>query len=376
MTTSTPDKKTAERYRQYLLTEWEAAALYRKLAAAEGDTERSRILRELARMEDAHASRWQVKLEGMGETIPQWSPSKRSTALAFLARRFGTKMVLPVLEWFENDGANMYANEEGAEDMAAQEQMHSRLFSTMMSRHPGRDPLSITEREGRHRGAGGGSLRAAVFGINDGLVSNLSLTMGVAGADPGSNVVLLAGLAGLLAGAFSMATGEYVSMKTQRELLERELDLERAELEENPEEEKEELALIYRAKGLAADEAQRIADRLISNRETALDTLAREELGLDPDELGSPIGAALSSFVAFAIGATIPVAPYVFASGQGAFLLSAVFSGFALLTVGGSTALLTGRSIVFGAARMFGLGAVAAGVTYLVGSLLGVAVGG
>ncbi len=381
MITSNADtKKDAARYREYLLAEWEAAALYRRLAEAEPATERASILRELARMEDAHASRWRVKLEALEEPIPEWQPSRQSMVLGWLARRFGTKTVLPILEWFEKGGANAYANEKGAEDMAAQETMHQHLFAGMMNGRRGLEPLSITEREGRHRGAGGGSLRAAVFGVNDGLLSNASLIMGVAGgvagAEPSNHLILLTGLAGLLAGAFSMATGEYVSMRTQRELLERELDLERAELLENPEEEMEELALIYRAKGLSADEAQSIATRLISNQATALDTLAREELGLDPHELGSPWGAAISSFLAFAIGAVIPVAPYMLALGGGALALSAGLSAVALAAVGASTALLTGRPILLGAGRMLLLGGAAATVTYAVGRVLGVAVAG
>ncbi|MSQ10504.1 MAG: rubrerythrin family protein [Dehalococcoidia bacterium] len=375
--TKTPDsRQDAERFRQYLLAELEAAALYRRLADVEPATERGAILRELAHMEDAHAHRWRVKLESLGEELPGWQPSRRSAVLGWLARRFGTKTVLPILEWFETGGANAYAKEEGAQDMAEQEAMHGRLFAQMRSTHRGREPLTMTEREGRHRGAGGGSIRAAVFGVNDGLVSNLSLIMGVAGADPGPQVLLLAGLAGLLAGAFSMATGEYVSVRTQAELLQRELDLERAELEENPQEEMEELALIYRAKGLGVEEARNVATKLISNQATALDTLAREELGLDPSQLGSPWVAAGSSFVAFAIGALIPLSPYLVTTDPTALFASAVLSGFALASVGGSTALLTGRPIAFGAFRMLALGALAAGVTFLVGKALGVAVSG
>jgi VIT1/CCC1 family predicted Fe2+/Mn2+ transporter len=195
----------------------------------------------------------------------------------------------------------------------------------------------IARRERWHRvgGLGGTGLRAAVFGINDGLVSNLSLVMGVAGAGPDSSFILLAGVAGLLAGAFSMASGEYVSVRAQRELFERQIALERAELESNPAEEEAELALIYELKGVPRPEAERLAHRLIQDPEVALDTLVREELGLDPDELGgSPYVAAASSFVAFAVGALIPVVPYLFASGDLAFALSACLSAAALFGVG------------------------------------------
>jgi len=188
--------------------------------------------------------------------------------------------------------------------------------------------------------------------------------------------VLLAGIAGLLAGAFSMATGEYVSMRVQREMLERELDVERAELEEHPEEEEEELALIYRAKGLPPEEAARVAKRVIADKEVALETLAREELGLDPGELGSPWGAAISSFLAFAVGAFVPVLPYLLSRGPYALALSGALSAVALAAVGALTALLTGRSVGFATARMVLLGAASATVTFWVGRLLGIAIVG
>ena len=175
---------------------------------------------------------------------------------------------------------------------------------------------------------------------------------------------------------FSMATGEYISMSVQRELFERELAVERQELEADPEEERQELALIYRAKGLSADEAERVADQLIADRASALDTLAREELGLDPGELGSPLGAAISSLVMFALGALLPILPYLVLGGQAAFLGSVGLSGAAILLVGGLTAVLTGRSVLMGAVRQLGLGAAAAAVTYGVGHLLGVVLAG
>ena len=192
-------------------------------------------------------------------------------------------------------------------------------------------------------------MRAVIFGVSDGLVSNLSLVMGVAGAATASNpsFILLAGIAGLLAGAFSMAAGEYISMQSQRELFERQIALERAEMEAMPEEEEAELAATYRAKGFTADEAARIAHRIFQDPETALDTLVREELGLDPDELGSPWGAAAGSFVAFAIGASIPVIPYLFGGGTAALVVSLGLSLVALFAVGAAVSLLTGRGLIF-----------------------------
>ena len=221
-----------------------------------------------------------------------------------------------------------------------------------------------------------GSIRAAVFGVSDGLVSNTALVMGFAGASLAgaidNSVVLFAGLAGLLAGAFSMAAGEYVSMASQRDLFKREIDIERQELIEKPEEERLELELIYRAKGLPKDQAKAISEQIMSNPETALDTLAREELGLDPDELGSAWQAAISSFIAFAIGASLVVIPYVLFSGITAFVLAIVLALAGMIVVGGTVGKLSGRGIVFSAGRQVMWGVGAAAVTYLVGSLVGV----
>jgi VIT1/CCC1 family predicted Fe2+/Mn2+ transporter len=212
-----------------------------------------------------------------------------------------------------------------------------------------------------------------IFGVSDGLVSNLSLVMGVAGASSEPRFILLAGIAGLLAGASSMAAGEYISMQSQRELFERQIALERAELEAMPEEEEAELAAVYRTKGFTDEESARIAHRLLRDPETALDTLVREELGLDPDELGSPWGAAFGSFVAFAIGALVPVIPYLFAAGSPAFYAALGASLVALFAVGAGVSLLTGRSTIYSGLRQVGIGAAAATVTYAVGSIIGVA---
>ena len=236
----------------------------------------------------------------------------------------------------------------------------------------------VAEREPWHRaGARSGTLRAIIFGVSDGLVSNLSLVMGVAGASSGkSGFVLLAGIAGLLAGAFSMAAGEYISMQSQRELFERQIALERAEMEAMPEEEEAELAASYRSKGFAPDEAARIAHRIFQDPETALDVVVREELGLDPDELGSPWGAAGGSFVAFSIGAAIPVIPYLFVGGQAALFVSLGLSLVALFGVGAGVSLLTGRGVIFSGFRQLGIGLAAALVTYAIGSIIGVGVAG
>jgi len=236
----------------------------------------------------------------------------------------------------------------------------------------------VGNRERWHRAGGrSGTLRAIIFGVSDGLVSNLSLVMGVAGAASGNpSCILLAGIAGLLAGSFSMAAGEYISMQSQRELFERQIALERAEMEAMPEEEEAEMAALYRAKGFQDEEAKAIAHRLFEDPERALDQLIREELGLDPDELGSPLGAAGGSFLAFAIGAFVPVLPYLLLTGTTAFVVSIVLSLAALFLVGAGVSLLTGRGVLFSGLRQVGIGAAAAIVTFVVGSIIGVSVGG
>jgi vacuolar iron transporter family protein len=229
-------------------------------------------------------------------------------------------------------------------------------------------------KEHHTRGTGGGRLRAAIFGINDGLVTNASLVVGVAAAEPGRQVVILAGIAGLVAGAFSMAAGEFISMSVQRELFEAQIALERRELEDNPDWEREEVSIIFRAKGLPAEDAERIADHIIARPEVALDLMAREELGLNPDDLGSPMGAAVSSFASFAVGAVVPLLPYIVASGSLALGAALVLAAVVLMSVGGLTARLSQRPMWFGALRALLIGALATSVTYVVGRIVGVAV--
>ena len=227
--------------------------------------------------------------------------------------------------------------------------------------------------DGEQRAGGkSGALRAAIFGANDGLVSNLSLIMGVAGAGVDHSVVILAGVAGLLAGAFSMAAGEYISVRSQRELFESQIALERAELAEYPNEEAAELALIYAARGIPKREAQGLAERIIADPARALDTLAREELGLNPDELGSPVGAAVFSFGSFAIGASIPLAPFLFLVGSPALFLAIGLAALALFSVGATLSLFTGTRALWGGLRMLLLGGAAGAATFGIGRLLGV----
>ena len=236
-------------------------------------------------------------------------------------------------------------------------------------------PTSVDEIGVRHKRVSGGNLRAAVFGVNDGLVSNASLIMGVAGAGLAPEIVVTTGIAGLLAGALSMAAGEYVSVRSQREMYEYQIGLERDELAEYPEEEAEELALIYAARGMELARARELGQQMIANPEHALETLAREELGLNPHDLGSPWGAALSSFVSFSAGAVLPLLPFlVGAAASQALLVCALVTAASLYGVGMAISLFTGRSAWLGGARMLAIGGLAALTTYLVGRMLGVAI--
>lgn len=366
--------KDVKRWRDLLASEREAAYLYDSLAETE-QGERADILRELAAVERKHAAHWEERLRAAGKEVPPPAPpSLRTRSLAGAARRLSLDAVLPVIERAERGDAGLYdADPDAAPGMADDERGHARTLAGL--RAGVGDPQSpagrIGHHEAWHRGDRSGALRAAIFGISDGLVSNTALVMGFAGSGADRSAVLLAGVAGLLAGSFSMAAGEYVSMSGQREMFEREIALERTELEEKPEEEREELVLLYRAKGLSPEHAEAVADQIMSDKDVALDTLAREELGLDPDELGSPWSAAFSSLLAFAVGAFVVVLPYLFTGGTTGFVIAAVLAVLAMAAVGAGIGVLNGRSAWRGALRQVVAGVLAAGVTYLVGHLIG-----
>jgi len=372
------------RFLRYLDAERNASLLYRALAESTDGEQREALL-ELADVEDKHAQHWVDKLTTYGVEIPP-APTVLNAddeQLVRRARSLGLVSVLDTLEQNEGADAGMYDDEpEALPTMPSDEREHADVFRALKGGEPERFPhreRSSKAGEPWHRADKSGSVRAAVFGVSDGLVSNTALVMGFAGASLAgaieNSVVLFAGLAGLLAGAFSMAAGEYVSMASQRDLFKREIDLERQELLEKPEEERLELELIYRAKGLPRDQARAVADQIMKDPEIALDTLAREELGLDPDELGSAWKAAVSSFLSFAIGASVVVVPYALFTGMTAFVLAVVLALVSLIVVGGLVGYQSGRGVVFSAGRQVLWGVGAAGVTYLVGSLVGVNVG-
>ncbi|MGH9040772.1 MAG: VIT1/CCC1 transporter family protein [Acidimicrobiia bacterium] len=366
------DPDRLQLYREMWEDELEAAALYRALAAASGGR-RGQVLTRLAEAEERHAAHWERYLREAGVTgLRRRRVSLRTRLLSGLARRFGTEAVLPlVLRLEAADAAKYRGVPEASETMSAEEMAHGRAVAALEGDSQG---TQIARAEGRHRASAGGALRAGVFGVSDGLVSNLLLVLGVAGGTSNRNVILVAALAGLLAGAFSMAAGEWVSVTSQRELYEREIAVEREELSAFPEEEEEELSLIYQAKGLDEEEAAALARRIMRRPDSALDTLTREELGLSAEDLGSPWVAAGSSFTAFALGAFVPVVPFIFGSGPAALVTAIAASGAALAGVGAVIAVLAGRSPARGALRMVTIAAVVGTASYLIGRLIGAGV--
>jgi VIT1/CCC1 family predicted Fe2+/Mn2+ transporter len=325
-----------------------SAYLYRVMAEAEAGTPRADLFRGLAAEAEGQAAIWARQTAA---PMPEFAPDLRARMVAALVRRHGPRALRSVLVAMKVRGLSVYSHAAPGHPL----------------------PTTLEEVGKRHRGlSGGGNLRAAVFGINDGLVSNASLILGVAGASANNSVILLSGVAGLLAGAFSMAAGEYVSVRSQREMFEHQIGLERDELAQYPEEEAEELALIYAARGLSRADAQKLAKAIISDPAQALDTLAREELGLNPEDLGSPWGVAIFSFLSFAAGALVPLVPFLVLSGGRALVTAIGATAVALFAVGAAISLFTGRSALRDGLRMLSIGAAAGALTYAIGKLLGV----
>jgi VIT1/CCC1 family predicted Fe2+/Mn2+ transporter len=332
----------------------------------------------LASVEQRHADLWIEKLHTAGVDIPPYRPSWRTGTLIWLARRFGVATVLPSISALEQVDSHKYNQETGAATLAVDERSHARLLQQITQPlQGGLEGGAVAQIEGRHRAGGGNALRAAVLGANDGLVSNLSLVMGVAGAELAGSAILITGLAGLLAGAFSMALGEWLSVQSSRELYQRQIEIEKSEIASNPAEEVEELSLIYQAKGLDETQARTTASRIMSDRANALETLAREELGIDPEELGgSAWEAAFTSLFLFALGAILPVIPFAFLSGYTAVAVSLVLSTIGLFAIGAGITLFTGRSVLYSGSRQVLFGLAAAAITFGIGRLIGVNVGG
>lgn len=341
--------------RQGWLEEKRSVYLYRAVAKAEAGTTRQTLFNELAEAAEGQSRLWEMEIRKEGGVPPAvFHPDIRTRLVAWLLPRLGAHAMRHILAAMKVRGMSLYFKPTATHGT----------------------PTTLADVGKRHQGSGGsGNLRASVFGINDGLVSNASLILGMAGAAASSHTLLLTGIAGLLAGAFSMAAGEYISMRSQREMFEYQIGLEREELDQYPQEEAAELALIYAAKGIPEAEAKQLANTLIANPERALDTLAREELGLNPDELGSPWGAAISSFISFCVGAAVPLAPFLFSSGNSALLWSVALTVASLFGVGATLSLFTGRNALLGGLRMLAIGGGAGAATYFIGHLLGVSLG-
>lgn len=336
--------------------ELESAYLYRVLATSEKQPRVREMFAGLAAAAEQQAKIWaRAAGEIPGAQLAPFVPSARARLVARLIRRFGGKALRPILAAKKVRGLSVWT-------------------APMVGEHP--MPTHVENIGSRHRGAHQGSnLRAAVFGVSDGIVSNASLILGVSGAVADPQALMITGIAGLIAGASSMAAGEYVSVRAQRELFEHQIGLERAELEQYPEEEQAEMALIYQARGLTQQDAARLAQSVMADPRRALDTLAREELGLDPDSLSSPWSAALYSFLAFAVGAALPLLALLLASPPRAVPAAAAISLGALFTIGACISLFTGRSAWWSGARLALIGGAAAALTFAIGRLFGVALG-
>jgi len=376
--TVTPTPDDLKRYRANLQGEIDGAALYRTMVDAESNPSLKEFYRRLAETETRHGAVWRAQLEAAGVSTARLGPSWRARILMRIARRFGSAVIVATIAQRESTDQAMYDSQpEATATMPADERSHARLFREL-SGGRGLEGGAVARIEGRHKASGGNALRAAVLGANDGLVSNLSLSMGVAGASGGGRAVLVAGMAGLLAGSLSMALGEWLSVQSARELYAHQVTVEREELAMVPDEEEEELALIYESKGLSLEQARATARSIIGGDVgRAVDTLAREELGIDPEALGgSAWVAAGTSFSLFALGAIVPVVPFIVASGFPAVVASIILSAVALMAVGVAITVVTGSSALRSGGRQVIFGMLAAAITFGLGSLVGTAVHG
>ena len=372
---NSPDIK---RYLGNWQAEVDSTDQYLAMAAHEPDPATARVYQNLADIERKHADFWETRMRAAGHDPGPRKPSWRARVLIYCVRRWGAKSVLETVASSEYEARNDYVpqKETAATSMTSEEHSHARVLRSILAK-TGLGAASFVRTEKGHRRLGGNALRAAVLGSNDGLSSNLSLVMGVAGASVDTHTLLLTGVAGLLAGACSMAMGEWISVTSSRELAEREMRTEQDELEANPEEERQELQLIYEAKGLSPEEASELSAKLLADPKTAIGVLSREELGIDPAELGgSPWVAAGTSMLLFALGALIPVLPFMFLKGTSAIMASIACGSAGLCLIGTAIAVFTGRSVLYSAGRQLLLGLLAATVTFGIGRLIGVAIAG
>ncbi|CAG9200451.1 VIT1/CCC1 transporter family protein [Paraburkholderia caribensis] len=370
-----------KRYRMNLADELDSAALYETLSRVEKDPQRRTLFAQLASAERVHANLWANKLHANGARVPPHRYSIKTHLMRGLIHTLGPKFVLPSLAAAEYADRDKYANQPDAAQLSKDEQHHAAVMQQMVADVKGQQALpskgaQIAAAESWHRNVtSGNDLRAAVLGANDGLVSNFCLIMGVAGAGSGNKAILLTALAGLIAGACSMALGEWLSVTNARELARTQIAKEADEIEHTPEAEQHELALIFQSKGIDSDEAKRVAAQIMRDKQNALDTLTREELGLDPAELGgNPWTAAGVSFCLFSLGAIFPAMPFLWTHGTPAIAQCVALSALGLAAVGVFTSLFNGRGAAFSAFRQIVIGLIAAAFTFGVGRLLGVSI--
>lgn len=358
---------------KHIQTEVDASYLYKVLSENEKDEQVALIFKQMSDIEHGHAIAFLKKNSLQNNQLP--SPSSRAKILHRIGKIFGYDYILGVLLDTEKSISSsiLVARKKSASKESLSDTAHVTILQNILKGNSKAGSTQVARFEKRHRSVGGNALRAAVLGGNDGLVSNFSLVMGIAGATNGKSEVLLAGMAGLLAGALSMALGEWISVKSSQELFENQMELEMEELETNPEGEEQELALIYISKGIPEIQAKQMAHEIMLDKDQAHAILIKEELGINPDELkGSAMEAALTSFFLFAIGAIIPVIPFFFTVGTQAILLSTLLSGLGLFLIGSAITLFTGKSIWFSGFRQVIFGLLAAAVTFGIGKLIGV----
>ena len=358
-------------------TEIDACFLYQKLAEHETEESLAAVFRQMSLIERGHAEAFAKKANVVLENPMR--PSWRAKTINFIGKIFGYDYVLGVLIDTEKgiSSAIVAGKIKQKVDVTGAETNHVKILQSILETQTTTAGNHLSKFESKHRSVGGNAIRAAVLGGNDGLVSNFSLVMGIAGATAGQQGVLLAGLAGLLAGGLSMALGEWISVKSSQELYENQMQLEMEELETNPEGERQELALIYMAKGIPESQAQEMAADIMKDKSHAHSILVKEELGINAEELkGSAIEAAVYSFILFSIGAVIPVLPFMFTKGLTAIIISVSASALGLFLIGGAITLFTGKNVWYSGFRQVFFGLAAAAITFGIGKLIGVSVAG
>ncbi len=370
---------------QSLQTSWKkekaGARTYRELASRERDDKQKAILIKLAEAEEQHAKKWETRLKELGAAPPQQVDSSFEKMRRWLLVRSGTSNAVKRLEEQEDRDTERYEAEatlaNNQSDSAAmneikkEEKVHAKILHSMTENDQPQAKLeAIFKREKWHAGHSGGWIGQAVYGANDGLGAVFGIVTGMAGYTGGSHVVWVAGVAGTLASALSMGSGAYLARKSEREVYEAELDKERREIEENPEEEKQELELFYQLKGFTPEESAMMAERLTQNPDQFLKTLAHEELGLSASSFPNPVKEAFSATAATAAGGIIPVIPFMFYFGTAAIILSLVISTLAHFLVGVLKTIVTGRSWWRSGLEMTLVGLLTAAIAYGVGVLL------